>query len=99
MALDLSWPKATALSVVQHAASAALGVVGGNATNVLHLDWLDIAGVSGGAALVSLLLSIVAYAAPGAKATALFSASTAAVQQAQDVIEARPLVQDAKGAR
>lgn len=43
---------------VKSAAGGALLVVGANQANVLTLDWANLAGFAGGAALISLLMSL-----------------------------------------
>lgn len=80
MSLDLRWLKVTALGAAQSAAHAALAVLGGNVTDVLHLNWEQILGVGAGAALVSLLGSVVAYQLPSGTPTAAVSVPQAALE-------------------
>lgn len=42
-------------------AQTALTIVGANAVDVLHVDWQTVAGLGGGAALVSVLTSLASY--------------------------------------
>lgn len=65
MSFDFSWLKATGLKAAQHAASSVLTALTGNAINVWSLDWLDLSGLGLGAAVVSVLGSVVAYKLPG----------------------------------
>ena len=57
--VDVKWLKSTALSAVQSFAHATLGVFGGNIVNVLQIDWGDTLSIGAGAALVSVLTSVV----------------------------------------
>lgn len=50
--------KAAGTRAARTAAQAALAVLGGGAVNVIEVDWVGVASVSAGAALVSLLTSI-----------------------------------------
>lgn len=79
MAFNLAWFKVTGLAAAQSAAHAVLAVIGGNVVDVLHLDYEQIAGVGVGAALVSVLGSIVAYQLPSGTPTAAVSLPAAAL--------------------
>lgn len=59
--MDFSWFKYTALQAVQNFAHAILAVFGGNAVDVLHVNWVDTLSIGAGAALISVLTSIVSY--------------------------------------
>lgn len=85
MSVNLSWFKYTGLAAVQSAAHSVLGIVGGDALNVWHLDYQVAAGIGLGAALVSVLGSIGAYKLPDGKATDAISVSTSAATNADTV--------------
>lgn len=51
--------RAAAIRAARTAAQAALGVIGAGAVDVISADWQGIASVSAGAAVVSVLTSIV----------------------------------------
>lgn len=73
MSIDLNWFKYTGLAAVQSASHAVLGVLGGNALDVWHLNYHSVFGIGLGAALVSVLGAVVAYKLPDGKATAVVS--------------------------
>lgn len=73
MSINLNWFKYTGLAAVQSAAHAMLGVLGGNALDVWHLNYQSVGGIGLGAALVSVLGSVVAYKLPEGNATAAVS--------------------------
>lgn len=98
MAVNLTWPKTTLLTVGQAAAAAVLSALGGNATNVLDLNWEQLAGLGAGAGLVAFLGLVVAYKIPSQGGTALISVPAAAQNLLPDP---EPVlgVHDADGAR
>ena len=53
-----AWAKAAAVRAVKTAAQAVIVLTGTDAVNILTLDWVQIAGVAGGMAFVSLLTSL-----------------------------------------
>lgn len=62
---DFSWFKITGLAAAQHAASAVLTALTGNAINIWDLDFQELSGLGLGAAVVAVLGSIVTYRLPG----------------------------------
>ncbi|WP_081278880.1 holin [Mycolicibacterium fortuitum] len=56
---SLTFWKDTAERALKSFAQGVILALGGGAVNVLHLDWLTLAGAGGGAALLSVLTSIV----------------------------------------
>jgi uncharacterized membrane protein YfcA len=106
VAVDLTWPKITALTVIQSAAGTALSSLGNGAFDVINADWKTVASLSAGSAIATLLGLIVAYRIPNRTASALVGAPAAAaraeaIPSAQDTIAASPEVhvQDLRGAR
>lgn len=65
MSFDFTWFKTTGLAAAQHAASAVLTALTGNAINVWDLDLGELSGLGLGAALVAVLGSIATYRIPG----------------------------------
>jgi hypothetical protein len=57
--VTVSFWKATAERMVRAAAAAALPLLGAGSVNVLSAPWETVLGLSGGAAVVSLLMSLV----------------------------------------
>lgn len=55
----VTWARATAVRASRTAAQAALAMLGAGAVDVLTVDWQALLSVSAGAALVSVLTSIV----------------------------------------
>lgn len=53
-----AWFKAAGIRAIKTAAEAVLVLTGTSAVNLLTLDWVQIAGVAGGMAFVSILWSI-----------------------------------------
>lgn len=100
MTINWSWPKVTALTVVQAAAHTALGLLAADKLSVLSVNWEQVLAASGGAGLVALLSAVVAYQLPAGPATAAVSASVSAAQDAA-VAQAAPTftVGDATEAR
>lgn len=103
MAVNLTWVKATLLSAAQHAATVAIPILGGNAAHLFGIDWETLISLSGGSAVVSILIAIVAYGAKSPAVTAALSTTTAGVQAVQALTEAPAdpvvTVHDAPGAR
>lgn len=107
MAVNWSWPKATALATVQSAASALLPLIIGH--DLFDLDWLKSLSIAGATGLVTLLRAVIAYNLPAGKATSLVSATIGAAQDAAQATAEAPLshdlkstavsVQDERGAR
>ncbi|NOQ58412.1 Holin [Mycolicibacterium fortuitum] len=56
---SLTFWKDTAERALKSFAQGVILALGGGAVNVLHLDWLTLGGAGGGAALLSVLTSIV----------------------------------------
>ncbi|KMV23327.1 holin [Mycobacterium heckeshornense] len=65
--MDFTWFKSAGLAAVQNFAHAILAVFGGNAVDVLHVNWVDTLSIGAGAALISVLTSIVSYKIAGQK--------------------------------
>ncbi|AGT12139.1 membrane protein [Mycobacterium phage Jabbawokkie] len=61
----ITWLKDTAERAISTAAEAVLASVGISAVDLFHLDWKATLSIAGGAALVSVLKSLVVGAAPG----------------------------------
>jgi hypothetical protein len=100
MAVNWSWPKATALLTVQAGAHALLGPL--VAHGLLGLSWLQTAEVTGSASLVAFLSAVIAYQLPAGKATAAISATVSAAQDAATtavVVPVSPFIGDADEAR
>ena len=98
MSVNWSWPKVTALTTVQSAASSMLGLLVGH--EFLQIDWEKSLQVAGMTAAVTFLRAVVAYALPSGNATALASASVGAAQDASDAaVAARPFVAESNEAR
>jgi len=78
MSFDWSWFKNTGLDAAQHAANTFILIGGGDALDLLHLDYKAVAGLCGGAALVAVLRAVVAYQLPEkpAKAVSVTAPST-----------------------
>lgn len=78
MRFDWSWFKSTGLDAAQHAANTFILIGGGDALDLLHLDYKAVAGLCGGAALVAVLRAVVAYKLPekSAKAVSVTATST-----------------------
>lgn len=78
MSFDWSWFKSTGLDAAQHAANTFILIGGGDALDLLHLDYKAVAGLCGGAALVAVLRAVVAYKLPekSAKAVSVTATST-----------------------
>lgn len=60
----LTWLKDAAERALSTAAQSALATIGVSSVDVLHLDWRAVLSIAGGAALVSVLKSVVVGAAP-----------------------------------
>ncbi|BCP02532.1 holin [Mycobacterium intracellulare] len=71
MSFDWSWFKSTGLDAAQHAANTFILIGGGDALDLLHLDYKAVAGLCGGAALVAVLRAVVAYKLPDRSAKAV----------------------------
>jgi hypothetical protein len=102
MAINWSWPKATALSSIQSVSTTLVTFLVGHA--FLEIPWIPALEASALAGVITALRSIGAYVAPSGLPTALLSASVSAAQdaaagQAQAVIDAKPVVGDASEAR
>jgi hypothetical protein len=78
----LSWFKSVGLGAAQHAASVLLAGGLGDGANLWSLDYKQLGGLALGAAIASVLASIVAVPAPSIGKAAFLSVSTAAVQAA-----------------
>jgi hypothetical protein len=103
VALNLTWVQATLLSAAQHAATVAIPILGGNAAHLYGIDWETLISLSGGSAIVSILIAVVAYGAKSQAVTAALSTTTAGVQAIQALTEPEPVlpvtVHDERGAR
>lgn len=54
----MTFAKATLIRAIRTAAQTAVALLGTGALNIVDVDWQQIIGVSGGAALVSVLTSV-----------------------------------------
>ena len=54
----MTFAKATLIRAIRTAAQTAVALLGTGALNIVDVDWQQIVGVSGGAALVSVLTSV-----------------------------------------